>query len=209
MARGSELTVAAIAVVVRRLVPRCPHGPERSSSATPTDPHVDDDDSCPTRTLETSRRSRYGPGTDPTTPAPAPATSDATARDAVRMALGVVLAFAGIGHLTFARTAFLAQVPSWVPLDADLVVVLSGVVEIVLGGALALLPRHRVLLGWVTAAFFVAIFPGNISQLVDHEAAFGLDSDVARAVRLLFQPVLVVVALWSTGAWTAWRSHRR
>ncbi len=151
-------------------------------------------------------RSRYGPSTDPTTPAPT--TSDATARDAVRIALGVVLVFAGVGHLTFARTSFLAQVPSWVPLDADLVVVLSGVVEIVLGGALALLRRQRVVLGWVTAAFFVAIFPGNISQLVDHDTAFGLDSDLARAVRLLFQPVLVVVALWSTGAWAAWRSRR-
>lgn len=126
----------------------------------------------------------------------------------MRIALGVVLAFAGIGHLTFARASFLAQVPGWVPLDADLVVVLSGIVEIVLGAGLVLLPRHRVVLGWTTAAFFVAIFPGNISQYVDHEAAFGLDSDVARAVRLLFQPVLVVVALWSTGAWSAWRSGR-
>lgn len=85
--------------------------------------------------------------------------------------------------------------------------VLSGIVEIVLGAGLVLLPRHRVVLGWITAAFFVAIFPGNISQYVDHEAAFGLDSDVARAVRLLFQPVLVVVALWSTGAWSAWRTR--
>ena len=128
----------------------------------------------------------------------------------MRIILGVVLAFAGIGHLTFARTSFLAQVPSWVPLDADLVVVLSGIVEIALGGALVALPRHKVVLGWLTAAFFVAIFPGNISQLVDHEAAFGLDSDLARAVRLLFQPVLVVVALWSTGAWAAWRArHHR
>ncbi|MFN8040957.1 MAG: hypothetical protein U0Q07_17205 [Acidimicrobiales bacterium] len=125
----------------------------------------------------------------------------------MRIVLGVVLAFAGIGHLTFARTSFLAQVPGWVPLDADLVVVLSGIVEIVLGAGLVLLPRHRVVLGWITAAFFVAIFPGNISQYVDHEAAFGLDSDVARAVRLLFQPVLVVVALWSTGAWSAWRTR--
>jgi uncharacterized membrane protein len=123
----------------------------------------------------------------------------------VRIALGVALAVAGVAHLSWARTEFLAQVPSWVPLGADLVVVLSGIVEIVLGGALALLPRHRLPLGWATAAFFVAIFPGNISQLVDGDAAFGLDSDLARGVRLAFQPVLVVVTLWSTGAWAAWR----
>lgn len=115
---------------------------------------------------------------------------------------------AGLGHLTWARTEFQAQVPDWVPLDAGLVVVLSGVVEVVLGAALALLPRHRVVLGWVTAAFFVAIFPGNVSQYLDGDAAFGLDSDAARAVRLAFQPLLVVVALWSTGAWAAWRHER-
>jgi uncharacterized membrane protein len=86
----------------------------------------------------------------------------------------------------------------------------SGVVELVLGGSLVLLPRYRVVLGWVTAAFFIAIFPGNVSQFVDGDAAFGLDSDVARAVRLAFQPALVVLALWSTGAWAAWRAgaHR-
>lgn len=117
------------------------------------------------------------------------------------------LAFAGVAHLTWARSTFLAQVPGWVPLDADLVVVLSGIVEIALGASLALLPRHRVLLGWVTAAFFLAVFPGNISQFVDGDAAFGLDTDAARAVRLVFQPVLIVVALWSTGAWAAWRAR--
>jgi uncharacterized membrane protein len=121
--------------------------------------------------------------------------------------MGVALVFAGVAHLTWARSEFLAQVPGWVPLDADLVVVLSGVVEIALGGSLALLARHRVVLGWVTAAFFVVIFPGNVSQFVDGDAAFGLDSDLARGVRLLFQPVLVIVALWSTGAWAAWRAR--
>lgn len=128
---------------------------------------------------------------------------------AARIVLGLALAYAGVGHLTWSRTEFLAQVPGWVPLDADLVVVLSGIVEIVLGAALVLLVRHRVLLGWLTAAFFVAVFPGNVSQYVDGDDAFGLDSDRARAIRLLFQPVLVAWALWSTGAWSAWRASRR
>lgn len=139
---------------------------------------------------------------DPPTPTPT------TAQGVVRILMGAGLVFAGLGHLSWSRTAFLAQVPGWVPVSADVVVVLSGVVEIALGGSLALLSRYRVVLGWVAAAFFVAVFPGNISQFVDGDAAFGLDTDVARAVRLVFQPVLVAVALWSTGAWSAWRAGR-
>lgn len=125
-----------------------------------------------------------------------------------RIVLGAALAYAGISHLAWARTDFLAQVPGWVPLDADLVVVLSGIVEIALGAALIVLVRFRVALGWIAAAFFVAVYPGNISQFIDGDDAFGLDSDTARAVRLVFQPVLVAWALWSTGAWSAWRVSR-
>jgi uncharacterized membrane protein len=122
--------------------------------------------------------------------------------------LGAALAFAGVAHLTWARSEFHAQVPGWVPLDADLVVVLSGLVEIGLGGALVLWVRRRVPLGWVAAAFFVAVFPGNISQFIDGDSAFGLDTDLARGIRLFFQPVLVFLALWSTGAWADWRARR-
>jgi uncharacterized membrane protein len=100
-------------------------------------------------------------------------------------------------------------VPDWVPLGTDLVVVLSGIVEIALGLSLLALVRYRVLVGVVVAAFFVAVFPGNISQFVDGDDAFGLESDTARAVRLVFQPVLVAWALWSTGAWSAWRARRQ
>jgi uncharacterized membrane protein len=119
---------------------------------------------------------------------------------AARLALGAGLVFAGTSHLTFARQEFHAQVPPWVPLDADAVVLLSGVAEIALGTALAALPRHRGLLGVIAAAFFVAVFPGNISQYVHHVDGFGLDTDTKRAVRLAFQPALVAWALWSTGA---------
>jgi len=129
-----------------------------------------------------------------------------TARTALRILLGAGLVFAGVSHLAWSRTAFHAQVPDWVPLDVDLVVVLSGIAEIALGTALILWVRHRTLIGWIAAAFFVAVFPGNISQFVDHDAAFGLDTDSARAIRLLFQPLLVVWALWCTGAWAAWRA---
>jgi len=127
-------------------------------------------------------------------------------RTVVRLLLGAALTVAGVGHLSFARRSFQAQVPPWLPLDLDLVVVTSGVVEVVLGVALVLLGRRRdvvarAVLGWVVAAFFVAVLPGNVSQLLTRTDAFGLDTDLARAVRLLFQPLLVVWALWSTGAW--------
>lgn len=129
-----------------------------------------------------------------------PARPVSRVQTAARWALGAGLVFAGTSHLTFARQEFHAQVPPWVPLDADAVVLLSGAAEIALGAALVALPRHRGLLGLVAAAFFVAVFPGNISQYVQHVDGFGLDTDTKRAVRLAFQPALVAWALWSTGA---------
>ena len=128
-------------------------------------------------------------------------------RDSARVVLGAVLIFAGISHLSFGRTAFYAQVPPWLPVNADFVVIASGVVEIALGASLAIMARWRVPLGFLVAIFFVAVFPGNISQFVTHANAFGLDSDLARGIRLLFQPVLVVWALWCTGAWAALRNR--
>jgi len=124
---------------------------------------------------------------------------------AFRLLLGLFLLFAGISHLTVARAEFLAQVPAWVAVDGDLVVVLSGIVEIGLGAALILLRGYQVLAGWATAIFFIVIFPGNVAQYLNRVDAFGLNTDTARGVRLLFQPLLVLWALWSSGAWQAWR----
>lgn len=117
-----------------------------------------------------------------------------------QVALGVVLVSAGVSHLTVSRIEFQAQVPTWLPLNPDFVVISSGIVEILLGLALITLWRFRKRVGLLVALFFVAIFPGNINQFVNGIDAFGLNSDSARAVRLLFQPVLVLWALWSTGA---------
>ena len=125
-----------------------------------------------------------------------------------RTLLGAALAYAGITHLTTNRTEFLAQVPTWLPLDADFVVIASGVVEIILGLSLIVLIKYQIQIGWITAAFFIAIFPGNISQYVNGIDAFGLDTDQARLTRLFFQPLLVLWALWSTGAWKSHKSDR-
>ena len=123
-----------------------------------------------------------------------------TAQNVGRWALAGMLIVAGTSHLTWNRQAFRAQVPRWVPMNADAVVLASGVVEILLGLSLVVLRTRRIPVGWIVAAFFVAIFPGNISQLMTHTDSFGLDTDAKRATRLVLQPLLVVWSLWSTGA---------
>jgi len=123
-------------------------------------------------------------------------------RHVTRVGLGSMLVFAGTSHLTWARREFRAQVPDLVPLDADTTVLLSGVVEIALGSALVAVPRrHRQCLGRLAALFFVAVFPGNVSQFLHARDGFGLDTDAKRFARLFLQPLLVVLALFSTRDW--------
>ena len=119
--------------------------------------------------------------------------------------LGIALAYAGFKHLTSSRLEFQAQVPSVLQSQADFIVLASGVVEIALGVALMLAWRYRVQVGWVVGLFFVAVFWGNISQYLNGVDAFGLNSNRSRFVRLLFQPLLVMWALWSTGAWRSYQ----
>jgi uncharacterized membrane protein len=118
-----------------------------------------------------------------------------------RLLLGAFLVLAGVAHVV-AREEFHAQVPAWFPVDADVTVLVSGAVELGLGLAVLLAPAaRRPMVGWLVAALFVAVFPGNVAQYVEGVDAFGLDTDGARLIRLSFQPLLVVWALWSTGAW--------
>jgi uncharacterized membrane protein len=130
------------------------------------------------------------------------------------LTLGAFLLGAGAGHLTSLRREFQAQVPQWIPQDADVVVIVSGVVELSLGASLLLgwKQPYRALVGATTAAFFVTVFPGNIAQFTGHVKAFGLDTDMKRAVRLLFQPLLVASALAATNAVPvlrrSWRTRR-
>jgi uncharacterized membrane protein len=126
-----------------------------------------------------------------------------------RILLAIFMVSAGFSHLTFNRLDFHAQVPDWIPLSKDLVVLLSGIVEIGLGIGLAFWKNERARLGWALALFFVLIFPGNIAQYVGAKDAFGvLNSDGARLIRLFFQPVLIAWALWSSGSWKAWRTSK-
>src|ERR1700761_5345314 len=116
-----------------------------------------------------------------------------------RILLGAGLVFAGIGHLSFERKAFRAQVPDWVPLKKDDTVIYSGLAEIALGSALILTPeKYADVVGKTAAGFFTAVFPGNIAQYTQHRSAFGLNTDKKRLARLFFQPLLVLWALKST-----------
>lgn len=127
-----------------------------------------------------------------------------------RILLALFMVYAGFSHLTFNRIDFQAQVPDWVPLSKDLVVVLSGIVEIALGLTLLLWKMQRVNIGWALAIFFILVFPGNVAQYLDGKDAFGaLNSDRARLIRLFFQPVLVAWSLWSSGAWQSWRNSKQ
>jgi uncharacterized membrane protein len=117
-----------------------------------------------------------------------------------RIILGAFLTFAGVSHLTFNRSEFLAQVPRWLPVNPDVTVVLSGIAEISLGLALIFAIKYKRHVGIIAAIFFVMIFPGNIAQYMNKVNAFGLNTDNARLIRLFFQPVLILWALWSTNA---------
>ena len=130
-------------------------------------------------------------------------------RAAAQALLGAAMVGAGTGHLTVQREEFQAQVPPWVPVDADLVVLLSGAVEIGLGAALLATWKQpqRAIAGATLAAFYIAIFPGNIAQYTEHRDAFGLDTDTKRLVRLFFQPLLVLWALEATDARRVWRAR--
>ncbi len=121
-------------------------------------------------------------------------------RTAARFVLAGALAFAGVAH--FAMTEeFLGQVPTFLP-AREAIVQVSGVMEVALAGALVVLRGKRLAVaGWVVAVFLVAVFPGNVWQLVNASDSFGLDTTTSRLVRLPFQPVLVVWALWCTRAW--------
>lgn len=124
-------------------------------------------------------------------------------QDIFRIVLGAFMILAGVGHLTFQRQEFVAQVPLWLPRDpdfVDFVVVSSGIVEIALGLAMIFIAKYRIQIGIVLALFYVLVFPGNISQYNNGISAFGLDTDQKRFIRLLFQPVLILWALWSTNA---------
>lgn len=118
----------------------------------------------------------------------------------IRIILGIFMIAAAIGHFTFQREEFQAQVPNWIPISKDAIVILSGIAEISLGLAMIFWKQQRINVGIALAIFYILIFPGNVAQYFNHTDAFGLNTDNSRLIRLFFQPVLIFLALWSTGA---------
>jgi len=112
-----------------------------------------------------------------------------------------MLVFAGLSHLFWARKGFRIAVPDWLATekaDKDAVVIASGAAEIMLGTAAVALPRERRRVGVAIAAFFVAVFPGNVHHWRTGRSVPLMRTDRARFLRLFLQPVLVAWALWST-----------
>ncbi|MEO6904335.1 MAG: hypothetical protein ABI315_14445 [Bacteroidia bacterium] len=132
-----------------------------------------------------------------------------TLQNIFKILLGIFMIAAGVGHLTFQRSEFQAQVPNWLPLGKDLVVILSGIIEIVLGISMIFWKKQKVKVGILLALFYVAVFPGNIAQYLNKTDAFGLNTNSARLIRLFFQPVLILLSLWSTGALKVIFNRRR
>jgi uncharacterized membrane protein len=131
----------------------------------------------------------------------------------LQLLLGAFLLSAGTSHLGSNRFEFLAQVPTWLPLDPDFVVVASGLVEITLGVLLIttalIFKKYRAHVGVVAGVFFILIFPGNINQYVNQINAFGLDTDTKRLIRLFFQPPLVFWAIWSSDSFRLLKKLRQ
>ena len=119
----------------------------------------------------------------------------------IKIALGLAMIGAGIGHLSFVRDTFQVQVPDWVPFSKDFVVLGSGIVEISFGLAMIFLTKHKEYVGLILAIFYVLIFPGNIHQYQKHLDGFGLNTDAKRLGRLFFQPVLILLTVYSTEGW--------
>ena len=132
----------------------------------------------------------------------------AVARWILALALGAI----GVGHFLSTR-GFRVVVPDWATrltrLNKDTIVIASGAAEVALAAGLLALPKERRRIGWATAAFFVAVMPGNIHQWRTRRSTPGLDTDARRFGRLFLQPLLLLWALWSTSGEAPRRRNRR
>jgi uncharacterized membrane protein len=120
-----------------------------------------------------------------------------------RVLLGSIMLYIGIAHLSFRRIEFQAQVPTWLTTNEgmmDLIVLISGYIEIAFGVLMILGGKLKVKTGIALGIFYILIFPGNINQYINEIDSLRLDSDNKRLIRLFFQPLLVLWAFWSTGA---------
>jgi uncharacterized membrane protein len=128
-------------------------------------------------------------------------------QNVLRIILGLFMLLAAVGHFTYQRTEFQAEVPNWIPISKDSVVLISGLLEIFFGFSMIFWSRQKIKVGILLALFYLLIFPGNIAQYLNNTDAFGLNTDRARLIRLFFQPLLILWAVWCTGALTHLRKR--
>lgn len=125
-------------------------------------------------------------------------------RTALRWVLVLFYLLAGVIHLA-EPAPFLTIMPPWVPQPA-LVVALTGIAE--LAGVAGLLqpwsPSLRRAAGWGLALYALCVWPANVQHMInDHGLHLAY-----HVPRLAFQPVLIWLALWVSGA-TDWPAGRR
>lgn len=133
-----------------------------------------------------------------------------TIKNIARIVLGIIMLGAGILHMTTLRQEFQDLVPQSLTTDdqiKDFLVLASGVAEILLGLATIFWIKQMPKVGIALALFLVLVFWGNIAQFINHIDAFNLDTDEKRFIRLLFQPPLILWALWSTNALTYFKKR--
>lgn len=136
--------------------------------------------------------------TDASIPMPLPMPSlIANAKEPLRVVLALCMVAAGVLHFVI-PAQFIKIVPGFLPFP-DALVYASGVIEILLGGAL-LVPRwsRRAAVGLVV--LFIAVYPANINMAIYQIHIDNLPDQnwLFHALRLPFQFVLIGWAYWYT-----------
>jgi uncharacterized membrane protein len=122
-------------------------------------------------------------------------------RLAARIALAAMLVVTGISHFTM-TAALAAMVPPVIPWPVG-VVYATGIAELAFAALLLARPGPR--LGWLLAAFLVALLPANIYSAIA-DTGYGASGAAYLWFRVPLQVLFIAWALAATGALT-WRPH--
>ena len=112
----------------------------------------------------------------------------------VRVLFGAFFIIAGVTHFTN-RDFFMSIVPPYLPWP-EMLVYVSGVAEIVLGGML-MIPATTRIAAWGLIALLIAVFPANIHMAMNPQL-YPDTPQAALLIRLPLQGVMIAVAYWFT-----------
>jgi uncharacterized membrane protein len=119
-----------------------------------------------------------------------------TVRTRWRVAFAVAMAVAGLSHL-IDPIPFVQHLPTWVP-QRELLVLATGLAEMILGAALVLRQPYRRIAGVALAGHLVAVFPANVYVAVAGIEVDGQPGGLYPWLRLPWQVLYVWLAVWST-----------